>query len=583
MKIRLAKTAGFCMGVRRAVEMALDLQREAQVQPIVTYGPLIHNPQTLKLLASKGISQIDSIDDINGGTVIIRAHGISPQEKDRLESKGITIIDATCPRVSQVQAFIRKHARMGHFCVIVGDEDHPEVKGLLGYASSGAVVISGSEQSELFDRVPLDRHVCVVAQTTQEPKTLRQVVARMESLGFQIKVYNTICDSTKKRQSEVDELAGQADLVVVVGGKGSGNTQRLAKVASDHGKPVMHIETDEEINEADFANVDTVAVTAGASTPNWQIRQVIEKLKHIDMANRGGWAATIRSLADISVMIYGWAALAGAGLTIACQTLMSAPLAWKPAAVSALFVFSMHLLNRIQERAGAVRFNTPEIASFYVRHDSILKCLGAASSLCAVALSFTISTLSGTLLTLMTITGLLYSMPVLGFFNISIGRWRALKDLTGSKTPLVATGWAMAATVVPILDLSFFPGLWTLSITFIFAFGLVFWRTALSDLLDIQGDRIVGRETIPILLGPVKTKKLLYYILSFLTFMMIGSGLLHWTTEVVFFLLINIAVYYGLLNMLFKRHLVDRLLLEAFTDANFLLAGFISVGYVLCS
>lgn len=571
------------MGVRRAVEMALDLQREAQVKPIVTYGPLIHNPQTLKLLASKGISQVDSIDEINEGTVIIRAHGISPQEQARLESKGITIIDATCPRVSQVQAFIRKHAGMGHFCVIVGDEDHPEVKGLLGYASSGALVISGPEKTKLFELIPRDRHICVVAQTTQEPKTLRQIVARLESLGFQMKVYNTICDSTKKRQSEVDELASQAELVIVVGGKGSGNTQRLAKVAADHGKPVMHIETDQEINESDLVGIDTVAVTAGASTPNWQIRQVIEKLKHIDMAHRNDWRATLRTLADISVMIYGWAALGGAGLTIACQTLMSAPLEWKPVAVTALFVFSMHLLNRIQERAGAVRFNTPEIASFYVRHDLILKCLGATSSLCAVALSFTISALSGILLTLMTITGLLYSMPLLDLLNIPSGRWRALKDLTGSKTPLVASGWAMAATVVPILDLSFFPGMWTVLTTFVFSFALVFWRTALSDLLDIQGDRIVGRETIPILLGSETTKKMLYFILGLLTAILILSGLFNWTTRVSFLLLINVAIYYGLLKMLFKRHLVDRLLLEAFTDANFVLAGFISLAYVLCS
>lgn len=569
------------MGVRRAVEMALDLQREAQVKPIVTYGPLIHNPQTLKLLASKGISQVNSIDEIKGGTVIIRAHGISPQERSALESKGATIIDATCPRVSQVQAFIRKHANLGHFCVIVGDEDHPEVKGLVGYASAGALVIPGLEQPQLLDSIPADQYVCVVAQTTQEPKTLRQIVECLESGGIQMRVYNTICDSTKKRQSEVYDLARKADLVVVVGGKGSGNTQRLAKVASDHGKPVLHVETDREISESALNGIETVAVTAGASTPNWQIRQVIEKLKHLDKANRADWSSVLGSLSDISVMIYGWAALGGAGLTIACQTLLSEPLEWTPAAVSALFVFSMHLLNRIQERGGAVRFNTPEIASFYVRHEFPLKCLGGASSLCAVALAFKISALSGILLTLMTITGLLYSMPVLSLLKLPVARWRALKDLPGSKTPLVAMGWAMVATVVPILDADSLPSPYGLFATFTFAFGLVFWRTALSDLLDIQGDRIVGRETIPILLGTETTKKMLNYILGLLTVMLIGACLAHWTTAVGYFFLINLAIYYGLFKILLKRHLVDRLILEAITDANLFLAGFISVGYMV--
>ena len=141
MKIRLAKTAGFCMGVRRAVDMVLDLQRDSPPLPIVTYGPLIHNPQTLELLRSRGIQEAKSLDQISGGTVVIRAHGISPQERHTLESKGVGIIDATCPRVARVQAVIRKHAGKGHFCVIVGDEDHPEVRGLMGFASAGSIAI----------------------------------------------------------------------------------------------------------------------------------------------------------------------------------------------------------------------------------------------------------------------------------------------------------------------------------------------------------------------------------------------------------------------------------------------------------
>lgn len=583
MKIKLARTAGFCMGVRRALEMALDLQREALLKPIVTYGPLIHNPQTLKLLASKGISQVNAIEQITEGTVIIRAHGISPQEKSQLESKGVTIIDATCPRVAQVQAFINKHAQMGHFCVIVGDEDHPEVRGLMGFASSGGLVISGKDFKPRLDCVPHDQTICVVAQTTQEPDIFRNVVDLLNSEGLKTKVYNTICDSTKKRQAEVKDLASQADLVIVVGGKGSGNTQRLAKVASDHGKPVMHIETDEEISSSDLQGAEAVAVTAGASTPNWQIRQVIDRLKQIDRANRSDWLSKLRRLGDVSVMVYGWAALAGAGLTVTCQTLLLEPLSWIAPLVSALFVFSMHLLNRIQERGGAVRFNTPEIASFYTRHDLMLTIIGAMSSLSAIALSFKISVLSGIVLTLMTVTGLLYSVPIFSFSRSPMKYWRAIKDFPGSKTPLVATGWAMTACALPILDFDLIPGMLAFFTTFLFAFGMVFWRTALSDLLDIQGDRIVGRETIPILLGALNTKKLLNHLLIALTLLLLASGVMQITPRLSLFLVINVVFYYLLFSFILKRNMVDRLVLEAITDANLAICGLVSVAYILAS
>ncbi|HMK34228.1 MAG TPA: 4-hydroxy-3-methylbut-2-enyl diphosphate reductase, partial [Desulfomonilaceae bacterium] len=222
MKIRLAKTAGFCMGVRRAVDMVLDLQRAAPALPIVTYGPLIHNPQTLELLRTRGILEVSSIDQITGGTAVIRAHGISPQEKQLLQAKGVGIVDATCPRVARVQAVIRKHAAVGQFCVIVGDEDHPEVRGLMGFASAGGLAIPSLDNG-LVDQVPQDREICVVAQTTQETETFVKVVEEIRKRCPKLNVYNTVCDSTKRRQLEISRLARQVDVIVVVGGKGSGN------------------------------------------------------------------------------------------------------------------------------------------------------------------------------------------------------------------------------------------------------------------------------------------------------------------------------------------------------------------------
>jgi 4-hydroxy-3-methylbut-2-enyl diphosphate reductase len=577
MKIRLAKTAGFCMGVRRAVDLVLDLQRAAPPLPIITYGPLIHNPQTLELLRSRGIEEVSSIDQIASGTAVIRAHGISPQEKRLLETKGVRIMDATCPRVARVQAVIRKHAAKGQFCVIVGDEDHPEVRGLMGFASAGGLAIP-SLTRDLIEMAPADREICVVAQTTQETETFEAVVKELSQRCRNLHVYNTICDSTRRRQTEVSRLAGQVDMIVVVGGKGSGNTQRLVKVAQAQGVPALHVETDEEIPPHMLSGARVVGVTAGASTPNWQLRRVIERLKEIGISRTTGPLSALRQLGDIAVMTYFWTAIAGGGLTASCLILERRPVTWLPLTVAMLFVFSMHLLNRIQERAGAVRFNTPEIASFYARHRRLLTFLGASSSISAVALSYYMGPLACFLLIAMLVAGRMYTVPIPpkifpGF------KWRSLKDLPGSKTPLVGVGWAVAAAILPVVgDLSalFTPGA---AVAFVFAGGMVFWRTALSDLLDIQGDRIVGRETIPILIGIKRTRQLLLGLLAFLALLLIVSSFLEWIPAVGYALVFNVLMFGGFFIVYKRRHLVDRLWFEGIMDVNFLVAGMISMVY----
>jgi (E)-4-hydroxy-3-methyl-but-2-enyl pyrophosphate reductase len=577
MKIRLAKTAGFCMGVRRAVDMVLDLQRATPPLPIVTYGPLIHNPQTLELLRSRGIREVGSIDEITSGTAVIRAHGISPQEKRLLREKGVGIIDATCPRVSRVQAVISKHAAKGQFCVIVGDEDHPEVKGLMGFASAGGLAVS-TPDTDLIDLVPGNREICVVAQTTQEIETFNKVVEKLEKRHASLHVYNTICDSTKRRQAEVGRLARQVDTIVVVGGKGSGNTQRLMKVAQAQGVSALHVETDDEIPPLAFSGARTVGVTAGASTPNWQIRRVIDRIRQIGINGTAGPLRRINIISHIAVMTYCWAALGGAGLTAACLKLERRPVTWLPLAVTMLFVFSMHLLNRIQERSGAVRFNTPEIAAFYARHRGLLSFLGALSSFAAIVLSYQMGIIACLLLVAMLFTGRMYTVPVPGS-ALSGLKWRSLKDLPGSKTPLVGLGWAMAAAVLPAAG-----SLTTLltpatALAFVFAGGMVFWRTALSDLLDIQGDRIVGRETIPILMGVKNTRRLLFGLLCFLALLLLAGALIGWIPAVGYVLVFNTLVFAVALVVYRKRHLADRLWFEGIMDGNFLLAGIISMVY----
>ncbi|MCA1961301.1 MAG: 4-hydroxy-3-methylbut-2-enyl diphosphate reductase [Desulfomonile sp.] len=579
MKIRLAKTAGFCMGVRRAVDMALDLKRVRPPAPIVTYGPLIHNPQTLELLESRGIRMVNRLDEIEAGTVVIRAHGISPSERSTLKARGLTIIDATCPRVARVQAVIRKHAAKGHFCVIVGDDDHPEVRGLLGFAAAGGLAIGSPEEMELFESLNGDREICVVAQTTQEPEIFRRVVALLAERCPKLHVYDTICDSTKKRQDEVCRLARQVDMVVVVGGRGSGNTRRLVKVAQAQGIEALHVETAEEIPSAAVAGSQVVGVTAGASTPNWQIQRVIDRLREIGMTRAATPLKRLRRVFDVAVMTYMWAAFGGGGLTVACLMLQGRDVTVLPPLTAMLFVFSMHLLNRILERSGAVRFNTPEVAAFYARHHVLLSALGVASSVAALAAGLTLGAYCFALLAAMIAGGLLYTLPVEMPSWIPIKKWRSLKEIPGSKTPLVALGWAMAAAVLPAAESPLTVDPVGLAVAFVFAAGMIFWRTTLSDLLDIQGDRLVGRETIPILIGVTKAGRLLVGLLVLLGVLLVVAASAGWVKSVGYWLVVNCLVF-GLLFLVYKgRHLVDRLWLDGMLDGNLLCAGALAMTY----
>jgi 4-hydroxybenzoate polyprenyltransferase len=244
-----------------------------------------------------------------------------------------------------------------------------------------------------------------------------------------------------------------------------------------------------------------------------------------------------------------------------------------------LFVFSMHLLNRVQERSGAVRFNTPEIADFYARHRKFLTFLGGFSSAAALVLSLYMGIPAALLLTAMLIAGRLYMVPLVSAPRFRGLKWRSLKDLPGSKTPLVALGWATAASILPFIGSMSESISAGAVISFIFAAGMVFWRTALSDLLDIQGDRIVGRETIPILIGVKNARKLLVTLLIFLGLLLLGSAAMDWIPPVGSILVLNTLVFAVLFVVYRKRHLVDRLAFEGILDGNFVLAGILASFY----
>lgn len=274
--IKLAKSAGFCMGVRRAIDIALSIAQNKGTEKVYTYGPLIHNPQAVEFLSEKGIKAVESLDGLEKGSIIVRAHGISPEEREKLEKTGMKIIDATCPKVKHVQSIIRRHALDDYEILIIGDREHPEVEGLLGCANGKGLVIGPEDDA---GSLPGFKKLCIVAQTTQSKDDYVNIARDIADKNPGSLVFKTICDSTERRQEEVRELASEMDAVFIVGGRNSANTKRLAKISASCGKPTFHIETASEIKDIPVYQFKNIGVSAGASTPKWIIKEVVEELK----------------------------------------------------------------------------------------------------------------------------------------------------------------------------------------------------------------------------------------------------------------------------------------------------------------
>ncbi|MCD6418111.1 4-hydroxy-3-methylbut-2-enyl diphosphate reductase [bacterium] len=277
MKIKLAKSAGFCVGVKRAVELVLRIADEKRSKKIFTHGPLIHNPQTVEMLQEKGIGVIESLSDGNpGDIVVIRSHGVSPDVRQEIVDAGYEIFDATCPKVAYVHKIVKKYSNEGYAVIIVGDSEHAEVVGIKGEASGDVAVVSSPDD---VSKLPRWEKVVVVAQTTMDRRTFDEVVSAVLKNFQNAVIKNTLCSETSYRQDEIEELARECDAFVVIGGKNSANTGRLYKLASATGLPTFWVETEKDISPKDFEEIERIAVVAGASTPHWIISRVVEYLE----------------------------------------------------------------------------------------------------------------------------------------------------------------------------------------------------------------------------------------------------------------------------------------------------------------
>jgi len=274
MEIVLADKAGFCFGVKRAINTAFEAAAKGNVYCL---GPLIHNPQEVERLRKAGVKTVEDFSSLQPGEyLIIRSHGVPPQVLEQARAKGLQIIDLTCPFVGKAQRDAEALSREGYQVVVVGEKQHPEVQSILGYAGQNALVIETADDVENNTFQP---RLGVVAQTTQSYGNFSEIVLKLLRLSKELKVFNTICNSTKERQDSAHALAGQVDVMLVVGGRNSANTSRLVSVCRSEGKPTYHIEVADEIRPEWFAGVSRVGVTAGASTPDWVLEGVLEKLK----------------------------------------------------------------------------------------------------------------------------------------------------------------------------------------------------------------------------------------------------------------------------------------------------------------
>lgn len=566
MEVKLAKTAGFCMGVRRAVDIVLEIAQH-ETRRIYTYGPLIHNPQTIELLKSRGIKPIKNIDDIKdkeNSILIIRAHGIAPAERKKIKESGIKVVDATCPKVGYVQSIIKKHTALDYTVVIVGDSEHPEVDGLLGYAGGRGIILSTLDE---VDKLICIDKVCVVAQTTQNLDDYNKIIEKIKEKCPQAIVFNTICSSTEQRQTEVTEMAGEMDAMFIVGGKNSANTRRLANLAQKKQPATFHIETPKEMEKIDFGPYNRVGVSAGASTPNWIIDRVMDKImegQSRKLKNLGKllnlWILAIKT--DI------YSAVGAGCLCLVCMLLQGISASLSFIAIASLFVYSMHILNRLISRkpAGLIGSFREET---YLRHEKIYFYSALISIAAALALAFNKSLVVFVTLFVVSFVGVIYDMKILP----KHWKFQSLKDLPGSKNIFMSTAWGVAAAILPALDKKYFFNA-GLIVAFLFTFGIVFIRSAMSDILEIQSDKLIGKETIPVFFGKTRTINILKIISLILLIILLCSYSVGWTSSLSFFLVVCLLYIWICFLFCDKKPVLSGAVKEGLLETSYVIAGF---------
>ena len=277
MSVELAKTAGFCFGVKRAVDTVYQQIEQYRGEKIFTYGPIIHNEEVIKDLRSHGVEVLNDEEELktaDADVVVIRSHGVAKYIYDIMEERGITCVDATCPFVKKIHKIVAEKSAEGSYIVIVGNGEHPEVQGIRGWAGEQVTVVQTPEDAERFELPDKDQKVCIVAQTTFNYNKFKELVEIISKKRYDIVVLNTICNATKERQTEARQIAARVDAMVVIGDKRSSDTQKLFEICKEECLNTYYIQTLDDLDINQLRSVESVGITAGASTPNKIIEEV---------------------------------------------------------------------------------------------------------------------------------------------------------------------------------------------------------------------------------------------------------------------------------------------------------------------
>lgn len=285
--IVLAKSAGFCFGVKRAVNMVYEEIDKAGENgtdmPIYTYGPIIHNDEVVKDFACKGVTLVKELSELANlpkGKIIVRSHGISRAEYEEMEQYGFTVVDATCPFVRKIHRIVDEHSKLGEYIIIIGNPQHPEVCGIRGWVNGDAVtIIESREEAENFV-LQEDKKICIVSQTTFNYNKFQDLVEIVSKKGYNISVLNTICNATEERQTEARQIAKEVEAMIVIGDKHSSNTQKLFEICNTECEKTYYIQTSKDMDYSLLESINNVGITAGASTPNNIIEEVSKNVRN---------------------------------------------------------------------------------------------------------------------------------------------------------------------------------------------------------------------------------------------------------------------------------------------------------------
>jgi (E)-4-hydroxy-3-methyl-but-2-enyl pyrophosphate reductase len=563
--IKIARTAGFCMGVKRAVDMVLRLHRKTSA-PIYTDGPLIHNPQIVSLLEERGIASLKSVPKPSAGLIVIRAHGVSPERRAEIRRIGLPVHDATCPDVAKVQAIIKKYAQKGYSVVIVGDKGHAEVEGLLGFAGGSGFVVSCRSD---IDSLPSMEKVCVVAQTTQDMQFFEEVAGIMRHRVPECVVFDTICDSTKARQKEIVTLARSMDAMIVVGGKNSANTARLVQICERQGIPVFHVEKEDELGKVPAGNYRQIGVAGGASTPSWVIERVVEKLRSCQAGGQKGLKRSIALMGRQLIMTHLFTAFSAAFLYASACLFQGVRIRGMLAFSLGGCILCLHLTNKLGQGRFLPHGEETLAWDYYREHRKPLAILAGVSG--GLSLLFASFVSVGVFLVYLVIiaSGLYYCFEK-GLLRKRHGKGiLALKFLPASKEVYVSLAWMIAIVLAPRMAEAA-PWSYRAAAACGYVFALVFIRSTFRDIYSIQRDAIVGKETIPMLLGKPKTKMVMGILIVTACVLPLTAplspGLRYALTIPIFYIVVYLYCYH-------RRPASGRLLGDFLADSQFVVAG----------